>query len=84
MPRYFFHTLDGKFVRDDLGEVLPNDDAAKTEALSVFGELIQHCGKGFWDTREFSVIATNESRDVVVTITASVTDVWPDDDRIDL
>jgi hypothetical protein len=81
MPRYFFHTIDGDCVRDDLGEELAGDEAAKEEALVVFGELLQHCGHRFWDTRTFSVVATNDNGEVVVTLTAQASTDLPDDDR---
>ncbi len=81
MARYFFHTLDGECVRDELGEELAGDDAAREEALIVFGELLQHCGERFWASGVFSVIATNENREVVVTLTAQASTDLPDDAR---
>ncbi|QTC92281.1 DUF6894 family protein [Brevundimonas goettingensis] len=81
MARYFFHTLDGECVRDELGEELAGDDAAREEALVVFGELLQHCGHKFWHSGTFSVIATNEQREVVIALTAQASTDLPDDDR---
>ncbi len=81
MARYYFHTVDGDCIRDDLGEELPDDEAARKEALVVFGELLQHHGPQFWVSRRFSIIATNERREIVVTLTAKASDDLPDDPR---
>lgn len=81
MARYFFHTLDGECVRDELGEELADDDAARNEALVVFGELLENSGPHFWATGLFSLITINEKREVVVALTVRASKTLPDDER---
>lgn len=40
MPRYFFHTVDGTQDIDQLGHELPDDVAARCEAVRYAGGLI--------------------------------------------
>lgn len=41
MPRYFFHVHDVAPTTDDLGEDLPDDEAAWHEATRFAGELFK-------------------------------------------
>lgn len=40
MPRYFFHTMDGQRHIDDEGWELPDDNAARREAVRYGGSLL--------------------------------------------
>ncbi|WP_447762903.1 DUF6894 family protein [Sphingopyxis panaciterrae] len=40
MGRYFFHTTDGTAERDEMGFDLPDDDAARREAVRFGGGLL--------------------------------------------
>ena len=40
MPRYFFHTEDGRTVRDDVGSDLPDLDAARDEGLKLLAGIL--------------------------------------------
>lgn len=40
MPRYYFHTCDGTQDIDRLGHDLPDDDAARSEAIRYAGGLL--------------------------------------------
>ena len=40
MPRYYFHTCDGTQDIDRLGHELPDDDAARSEAIRYAGGLL--------------------------------------------
>lgn len=71
MPRYFFHTEDGQCIRDDEGEILADDHAARGVALAVLGEILRYRGDEFWKTGRFAVIATGEGGRVVTVLTAS-------------
>ena len=39
MPRFFFHFRDGELTEDDIGQELPNIDAAREEARCLAREL---------------------------------------------
>lgn len=41
MPRYFFHLCDGTEEIDEQGHELPDDEAARLEAVRYGGGLIQ-------------------------------------------
>lgn len=60
MPRYFFHTQDGQFIRDEVGEVLAGDGAARAAALTILGEILRYRGEEFWESECFTVIVTDE------------------------
>jgi 3-deoxy-D-manno-octulosonate 8-phosphate phosphatase KdsC-like HAD superfamily phosphatase len=40
MPRFFFHTADGEIVRDHSGVELPDQAAARTQAVKFIGDLV--------------------------------------------
>ncbi len=73
MPRYFFNTRDGHCVRDDAGEILADDAAARREGLAVMGEILRYQDESFWKTGEFSVTVLDESSRHVVTLTTRAT-----------
>ncbi|KIC60703.1 hypothetical protein RM53_00935 [Brevundimonas nasdae] len=78
MPRYFFHTQNGDYIRDDQGEELRSVDAAREEAVAVLGEILRYRGASFWTTRAFSVIVTDDEGQTVVSVTASASDQAPE------
>lgn len=49
MPRYFFHIIDGRDVRDEDGTELADIYVAQTEAIRLSGELLRDMGGRFWD-----------------------------------
>jgi len=73
MPRYFFNTRDGHCVRDNAGEILADDAAARREGLAVLGEILRYQDESFWNTGEFSVIVLDENARHVVTLTTRAT-----------
>lgn len=50
MPRYFFSTANGHRIRDEEGDVLPDDDAARDMAVDILSEVLpsqrEHLGSG--------------------------------------
>ncbi len=78
MPHYFFHTQNGDRVRDELGEDLPDAEAAREEAVTVLGEILRYRGAGFWTTGSFSVIVTDAEGRTVVSVTARASDAAPE------
>lgn len=73
MPRYFFDTQDGRRVRDPVGSILADDQAARREGLSLLGELLRDQGEEFWGTGRFSVIINDDAGRQVVTLTTTAT-----------
>jgi hypothetical protein len=49
MPRYFFHVDNGKFIPDLSGTELPDQDAARVEAVRAAGEMINDTRQSFWE-----------------------------------
>lgn len=61
MPRYFFQIQTFVRVADRQGMVLPNQAAARTEAIRASGEMMRDGAESFWSTRPWSVTVTDES-----------------------
>ena len=59
--RYFFHLVDGDRDADHEGVDLPNDEAAKAEAVSYAGQLLQTNPKGLWLHSQWRVEVTDET-----------------------
>lgn len=59
MPRYFFHTRDGRAVRDEDGSELPSQGAARVEAIKVLAELLHEHADAFWATGAFSITVSD-------------------------
>jgi hypothetical protein len=61
MPRYFFHTHDGVFQKDEVGTELTDLDRAKTEAVQVLAQSLTHAPHLLWDTGCFSIGVADEA-----------------------
>jgi hypothetical protein len=59
MPRYFFHTEDGRCVPDEEGSDLPNQGVARIEAVKVLAELLHENADTFWATGAYRVTVSN-------------------------
>ncbi len=53
MPRYFFDIRDGEYLRDEVGTVLPDIEAARVQAVVLSGGLLQERPSKFWDGKEW-------------------------------
>lgn len=60
MPRYFFHSEDGDFYRDERGTVLADLASARREGVKILGELILLDPELFLKTEAFRVIIQDE------------------------
>lgn len=40
MPRFFFHTKDGRLIQDEVGTELPDVKAAQREAIKILCQLL--------------------------------------------
>ena len=60
MPRYFFHIQDGKNIPDTEGTVLPDNKAARNEAIATGGTILRDLSS-YWDGREWRMNVMNEN-----------------------
>jgi hypothetical protein len=60
MPRYFFHVRDGHDMPDDTGTELPDDDAARAEAVVLAGSLLRDLGGQFWSGTDWFMQVVRE------------------------
>ena len=56
MPRYFFHTEDGEFVRDKEGTELEGENAARVEAVRLAGETLRDRPQELWESRRWRLL----------------------------
>ena len=61
MPRYFFHTRDGRTPPDAEGSELPSLEAARVEAVRAAGEQLKWHAETFWNEGEWSLEVTDET-----------------------
>lgn len=76
MPRYFIDKSDGdSSYIDDVGTVLPDDEAARKAALAALPDMVRgHIPDG--DQRRFVVTVRNETREVIYNGSMSFTGTW--------
>ncbi len=75
MARYFIHIFDGKAVRDEVGEELPDIAAARFTALRVMSEVAGSREDRFWRDGRLRIVVENEARAEVVVL--EMRDVTP-------
>jgi hypothetical protein len=71
MARYFFNIRTGESVPDQVGEELPNDEAAWKEATMIAGEVFKDINGKFKPGQEWSIEVTDERRNPVYLIKVS-------------
>ena len=59
MPRYFFHTEDGRPLSDAEGTELPDERTARNEAVCALGEMMREDPEGFWTYGSFHLTVTD-------------------------
>jgi hypothetical protein len=62
MPRYYFHTSDVAPGLDDLGEELPNDEAAWREATIVAAQIFRDINGKLRPNQDWTLDVADESR----------------------
>lgn len=71
MPRYFFSTANGHRIKDDEGDILANDTAARHMAIEILSEVLpsqrEHLGEG----GRYSVIVADDQANPLYEITAT-------------
>ena len=68
MPRYFFHLKDHGSYSDDIGSELPNDAAARREAVVFLGGVLRDEPDMLWDGRDLQVHVISEDDRLVCTV----------------
>jgi hypothetical protein len=74
MARYFFHAVNGGRDRDTAGMELPDEAAARTEAIRFAGSILANepavlCGGG-----GFRIEATDQTQRLLLTVIALAID----------
>lgn len=73
MPRYFFHIADGHYIPDHVGMVLPDDEAARREAMTASTAIVADLGVRFWKSPEWIVTVVDDVGRQVVRLKLSGT-----------
>lgn len=68
MPKFFFHTADGKRDRDRHGLDLPDMATARVEGIRYAGAVIADQPKLLWDGHDFRVEVTDADGSLLFTI----------------
>ncbi|PSJ36332.1 DUF6894 family protein [Allosphingosinicella deserti] len=58
--RYFFNIADGQRVRDDIGQELPDHEAAQRYAVIVATEILQDDPQFIWEGHDVRVQVTDD------------------------
>jgi hypothetical protein len=72
LPRYFFHTENGRRLRDSEGTELADLAAARREAIAFLGDSIRTRGSPLIEDGCFRIIVTDESEAPLFTVTAAI------------
>ena len=74
MPRYFFHSEDGRPSRDDEGTELPSLASARVEAVRVLGDILKEAPHKVLDSGMFRVTVTDNTGLIYFCLDLSATD----------
>lgn len=72
MPRFYFHVIDGKILIDGEGTELPDEDAARFQAVAIASSLLKGSVKAWPHEPGWQVIVANASRTVIATLAFGV------------
>ena len=71
VPRFFFHTKDGKTVPDETGVELADVQEARLQAARLIGELMREDAAEFWRSEALSLSVTDDAGLTLFTIMVS-------------
>ena len=71
MPRYFFSTANGHFIKDDEGDMLPDDDAARAMAVDILSEILPSQREQLCEGGHYTILVATEDRADLYEITAT-------------
>ena len=72
MPRFYFHTEDGRRFPDDEGTELANTAAAKDEATRILGEILKDDSEMLWATKDLRITVQDADHLTLFIIDTSV------------
>jgi hypothetical protein len=67
MARYFFHTLNGKMLVDDVGVEFASMDEVRSETIRASGQMLSHGVQG-WKGDAWQMIVADESGTIVFSV----------------
>lgn len=76
MPRYFFHTFDGGSFPDLEGQELPDEGAARLEAMRALPEIARDAIPKDGDKQGYTVLVTDEDGRSIYSGSLSYAGVW--------
>jgi hypothetical protein len=59
MPRFHFHTQDGRVCHDKEGTELPDVHRARLEAIRISCEMLRIQEETFWDSKSWQMTVTD-------------------------
>lgn len=77
MPRYFFHTTNGKYTLDAEGIDLLDASAAQTTAIKLAGELLKDTPSLLRETSDLKVEVTDAEAVPLFTVLVTVSNPVP-------
>jgi hypothetical protein len=61
VPRYFFHNDNGENHIDEVGIELPDEAAAKKEAIRATSEVLHDLSEAFWSFPRYEMRVVDEN-----------------------
>ena len=68
MPRYFFHSEDGRLEHDETGTELADTAAARVAAVQFAGALLRDRSQALWESTRWRMLVTDETDAILFTI----------------
>ena len=68
MPVYYFHLRDSVVIKDEVGTELPDDSAARNEAVRLVGGIVRDKAEEFWSDGRWSVEVQDARGGTVATL----------------
>lgn len=71
MPRYFFHSENGRLLTDESGDELAGLPQTKASAVRFLCEMLPVLGEELWTAGTARVVVTDEQKLVLFTLDVS-------------
>lgn len=68
MPRYFFHSEDGRLEHDEVGTELVDAASARVEAVRFAGALLADRSQAHWEGTRWRMLVTDQDNAILFTI----------------
>lgn len=70
LPRYYFHTMQGRSFPDHDGAEMVSTAAAHRAAVRHLGEILRDGAADFWDEGPFSIVCVDDKGTIVTGLRA--------------